>query len=75
MNRRVHAVGDDPFIVFDQLGINDPSHAFYLGYEMAKAITAMTLGKNYTQDQAMNWGMLTRPEPSHYDRRHRQSDA
>jgi len=75
MNRRVHAVGDDPFIVFDQLGINDPSHAFYLGYEMAKAITAMTLGKNYTQDQAMNWGMLTRPEASHYDRRHRQSDA
>ena len=75
MNRRVHAIGDDPFIVFDQLGIDDPSHAFYLGYEMAKAVTAMTLGKNYTQDQTLNWGMLTQPEASHYDRRRRQSGA
>ena len=40
----------------------DPSHAFYLGYEMAKAITALTLGKNYTQDQALRWGFATREE-------------
>ena len=40
----------------------DPSHAFYLGYEMAKAVTALTLGKNYTQDQALRWGFLTVPE-------------
>jgi dihydropteroate synthase len=43
----------------------DPSHAFYLGYEMAKAVTALTLGKEYRQDQALEWGFLTRPEASH----------
>ena len=41
-----------------------PEHAFYLGYEMAKAVTALTLGKNYVQDQALRWGFLTRPEGS-----------
>ena len=40
-------------------------HAFYLGYEFAKAVTALTLGKNYTQDQALRWGFLTVPETSH----------
>jgi hypothetical protein len=43
----------------------DPSHAFYLGYELAKAVTALTLGKNYVQDQALRWGFLTREETSH----------
>jgi hypothetical protein len=32
---------------------------------MAKAVTALTLGKNYTQDQALQWGFLTMPEVSH----------
>ena len=45
----------------------DPAHAFYLGYEMAKAVTALTLGKNYVQDQALRWGFLTVPEESHRD--------
>jgi len=40
----------------------DASHAFYLGYELSKAVTALTLGKNYTQDQALRWGFLTVPE-------------
>jgi hypothetical protein len=43
----------------------DASHAFYLGYELAKAVTALTLGKSYTQDQALSWGFLTMPEQSH----------
>ena len=34
---------------------------------MAKAVTALTLGKNYMQDQALRWGSLTRPEQSHRD--------
>jgi hypothetical protein len=46
----------------------DPSHAFYLGYELAKATTALTLGKQYNQDQALDWGMLTRPEDNHCQR-------
>jgi hypothetical protein len=32
---------------------------------MAKAVTALTLGKEYVQDQALRWGLLTRPEASH----------
>jgi hypothetical protein len=52
-----------------QLAAGDPkidaSHAFYLGYEFAKAVTALTLGKSYTQDQALRWGFLTVPEVSH----------
>ena len=43
----------------------DPAHAFYLGYELAKAVTALTLGKNYVQDQALRWGFLTKEEESH----------
>ena len=68
MNSRGHLRGDDPFKLFEQmLAANqiDPSHAFYLGYEIAKAVTALTLGKDYRQDQALDWGFLTRPEESH----------
>ena len=65
MNKDVHVTGDDPSALFDQLAAVDPAHAFYLGFEMAKAVTAITLGKNYVQDQALNWGMLTREEESH----------
>ena len=66
----IHEQGPDPFDVFTRfLKIYprelDASHAFYLGYELAKAQTAMTLGKQYTQDEALNWGFLTREETSH----------
>src|SRR3712207_9458005 len=62
-----------PFELFDQFsaagsGI-DPAHAFYLGYELAKAVTALTLGKQYTQDEALHWGFLTVPEKSAHERR------
>ncbi|MEX2120206.1 MAG: DUF6513 domain-containing protein [Pirellulales bacterium] len=63
----LHLMGEDPFELFDELidrgaGNLDPAHSFYLGYEMAKAVTALTLGKNYRQDQALDWGMLTQEE-------------
>lgn len=66
----LHLQSRDPFALFEQLGAAgrgdvDPSHAFYLGYEMAKAVTALTLGKDYRQDQALDWGHLTRPEIAH----------
>lgn len=60
-----HLEGRDPFELFPRLGVSDASHAFYLGYEMAKAVTALTLGKSYTQDEALRWGFLTREEPTH----------
>jgi hypothetical protein len=50
----------------------DPSHAFYLGFELAKAMTALTLGKQYEQDQALRWGHLTRPEHPHRVKRKRR---
>ncbi len=63
----LHLSDQDPFEVFDQLidqeGIEiDASHAFYLGFEMCKAATAAQLGKEYTQDEALDWGYLTQPE-------------
>ncbi len=67
----MHLEGRDPFALFEEMRQReeiDPSHAFYLGYEMAKAVTALTLGKNYTQDQALRWGFLTLPEESHRGR-------
>jgi len=64
INRDGHRTGTDPFELFEQLGPVDPAHAFYLGYEMAKAVTALTLGKAYRQDEPLQWGFLTRPEVS-----------
>jgi hypothetical protein len=69
MNKDFHLTGDDAFELFDQMKIDDASHAFYLGWEMAKAMTALQLGKNYTQDQSLSWGWLTREEISHHERR------
>ena len=70
LNGEMYLHGRDPFALFDEL-LNrdaklDSAHAFYLGYECAKAITALTLGKDYSQDQALRWGFLTMPEtPRH----------
>lgn len=73
MNRDGYWRGRDAFELFDRFssaaGDIEPSHAFYLGYELAKAVTALTLGKQYTQDEALNWGMLTVPEASALERR------
>ncbi|QEH37331.1 Pterin binding enzyme [Aquisphaera giovannonii] len=69
MNGRQFLRGRDPFEVFEQMEGLDPSHAFYLGCELMKAKTALTLGKNYRQDQALEWGFLTEPEESHHARR------
>lgn len=71
INRDLHLRGSDPFELFDAMLKQTPidaSHAFYLGYELAKAVTALTLSKNYVQDQALRWGFLTVPEQSHRDK-------
>ena len=73
---KIHALNNaallsdaDPFSLFDRMGVVDPSHAFYLGYEMMKAGTALTLSKAYRQDQALEWGFLTEAEVSRRGRR------
>jgi dihydropteroate synthase len=68
MNGSMHLTNSDPFDLFEELCRRDEidaSHAFYLGYEACKAMTALTLGKNYVQDQALRWGTLTKEEQSH----------
>lgn len=65
LNGQMQLAGDDPFALFEEMQKRqaiDPAHAFYLGYELSKAATALTLGKNYVQDQALDWGFLTAPE-------------
>ncbi len=69
-----HLAGSDAYDLFEQLQPllrkpMDLRYAFYLGYEMSKATTALTLGKNYRQDEALDWGMLTVPEPTRRERR------
>jgi dihydropteroate synthase len=66
----VHLSDTDPFMLFEQLLATQPknvdaSHAFYLGFELAKAATALVLSKNYVQDEALDWGYLTQAEHSH----------
>jgi hypothetical protein len=48
--------------IFDQLGVDEATHAFYLGKELAKAKLAITLGKTYRQEGQLTWGYLTPPE-------------
>ena len=71
LGSRTHWHDADPFKVFDALVESNPknldaSHAFYLGYEMCKAMIANQLGKNYTQDEALRWGHLTVEEKNRH---------
>ena len=70
----VNLTADNAFALLHQLMAMNPqnldaAHAFYLGYELAKATTAITLGKHYRQDQALDWGLLTQAEESHRQRK------
>ncbi|HZI75329.1 MAG TPA: hypothetical protein VFD73_15190, partial [Gemmatimonadales bacterium] len=61
-NREQFVRGTDIQIIFNQLGIDEPTHAFYLGRELMKAKLAITLGKTYRQEGALSWGYLTPPD-------------
>ena len=71
MNHRGYWKARDAYILFEEILKSDAdldaTHAFYLGYELAKAVTALTLDKQYRQDQALCWGMLTVPEESAHE--------
>lgn len=72
----LHLADADPFALMKRLLTSGPSgtapanldasHAFYLGCEMQKALTAITLDKQYQQDESLDWGHLTREENRHY---------
>ncbi len=79
MNRDGYWHGADAYELFDQFtSVGQPmdaSHAFYLGYELSKAVTALTLNKQYRQDESLQWGFLTVPEPSAHERRKRSKST
>ncbi len=55
--------GTDINQIFDALGVDEHTHAFYLGKELMKASIARGLGKNYRQESPLDWGYLTFDEP------------
>lgn len=58
-NNRLFVSGTDIQALFAELGVENPSHAFYLGKELMKAKLALLLGKTYVQEQPLRWGYLT----------------
>ena len=61
-NNELFVRGTDIQEIFAQLGVDEPTHAFYLGRELMKAKLAITLGKTYRQEGALQWGYLTPPD-------------
>lgn len=72
-NADVFASGTDLRAIFEQLGVDEPRHAFYLGRELQKAQLALQLGKTYRQDRPLRWGYLSVDEPPTHTRRVRLS--
>ena len=72
----LYALNGDRFVretnmyaVFEQLDVDEASHAFYLGKELMKATIARGLGKSYRQEGPLDWGILSFPEPRREDPR------
>jgi dihydropteroate synthase-like protein len=61
-NDQIFLRGTDIQEIFTQLGVDEATHAFYLGRELMKAKLAITLGKTYRQEGALAWGYLTPPD-------------
>jgi dihydropteroate synthase-like protein len=61
-NRERFVRGTDIQQIFSQLGVEEATHAFYLGKELMKAKLAITLGKTYRQEGSLQWGYLTPPD-------------
>src|SRR6185312_1146743 len=61
-NHEIFVRGTDIQEIFAQLGVEEPTHAFYLVRELMKARLAITLGKTYRQEGALSWGYLTPPD-------------
>jgi hypothetical protein len=61
-NNERHVHGTDIQDIFARLDVDDPTHAFYLGKELARASIALALGKTYRQEGSLRWGYLTPEE-------------
>ena len=62
LNDRRFVQGTDIQAIFDELEVDEATHAFYLGKELARASLAVTLEKTYRQEGALAWGYLTPPD-------------
>ncbi len=62
LNNALFVRGTEIQEIFDQLGVSEAGHAFYLGKELARARLAVALGKTYRQEGQLDWGYLTPPE-------------
>ena len=62
-NSELFVKGTDFNEIFDQLGVDEATHAFYLGKELMKATIARALRKNYRQESPLDWGYMTFEEP------------
>ncbi len=58
LNNELLVRGTDTQAIFEQLGVVESTHAFYLGKELTRASLAVTLGKTYRQDSGLDWGYL-----------------
>jgi dihydropteroate synthase-like protein len=58
-NNKVFIKDTDIAAIFERIGTDSVSHAFYLGKELSKALLAVKLGKKYTQEEDLRWGYLT----------------
>jgi dihydropteroate synthase-like protein len=61
-NHEIFVRGTDIQEIFSRLGVDEATHAFYLGRELMKAKLAITLGKTYRQEGSLSWGYLTPPD-------------
>jgi dihydropteroate synthase-like protein len=62
-NADLFVKGTDFNEIFDRLGVDEATHAFYLGKELMKATIARALRKNYRQESPLDWGYMTFAEP------------
>jgi dihydropteroate synthase len=62
LNNERFVRGTDIQHIFAQLAVDEPTHAFYLGKELARASLAVALGKTYRQEGTLSWGYLTPPD-------------
>ncbi|MDR1944013.1 MAG: DUF6513 domain-containing protein [Synergistaceae bacterium] len=53
--------GRDIAGIYAEMGITDPRHAFYVGRELQKAAIALSLSRNYVQDDDLSWGVFGEP--------------
>ncbi len=68
-NKAGHHVTTAPYDLFPRLDVDaDGGHAFYLGYELAKAEMAWRLGKRYAQDRPLDWGVAADPPEEDFSR-------